>query len=233
MPTWAKVNRSRDTELQLVGRPPNPSGIARSSYNLRIWATGTEIQVAERCLGDQLPRSCPERHINNDGTFCVGLDAGSNITGEESAIRWWRYLAEYLQCQEFAAKHRRWPPGKHLSHGNAARYQIAAEKFASALGLLQDYRDAVEHKIGWLSGSLPKASKKEHKILNGRARCPRDCKTRKGAPILRRQCRESQNMWGLISNETGRRAEELRFIQSYKRDEFACCGSMNNCPFQE
>lgn len=216
----------------MVATPPKPSGAAGSAFSLRVWVSDAKIKVAERQPGGRLPISCPERHINHDSSFCVGLDAGGKVTDEKSANQWWAHLQEYLQCQEFATKHRRWPPGKQLSHGNAAKYQLNAEKFADRLGLSQAYRDAVEHKVGWLSGVLPKVSKTEKKLLNGRARCPKDCKTKRGAPILRRQCREPENMWGLIANETMRRAEETRFIQSYQRDSMRCCGTMEICPFR-
>src|SRR5690606_12693626 len=115
----------------------------------------------------------------------------------------------------------------------AARYQIKAEEFAVRLGVAQQYRDAIEHKTGWLSGDLPRYSEVERRLINGRAYCPRGCKSKKGTGVLRRQCKQREDMYGLVSNEMMRRYEARRFIETFKVDGFRCCRTMENCPFED
>lgn len=233
MPSWVAAEKCTANELNVIATPPKQSGAPGTSVKIRIWTAADAVNVAEAQIGHLFPRSCPQRHINHDGTFCLGLNAGANIQNNQLAAEWWGKLAKYLNCQEYAKALAQWPPRQQLSHGNAATFQIEAENFALRLGILQDYLDAVEHHEGWLAGDLPKCSKDERRILNGRAPCPKGCKTKRGAKLLRKQCKDSEIMWGLIANETLRRLEEKHFVQSYRRDDFKCCGTMKNCPFRE
>lgn len=82
-----------------------------------------------------LPAFCPERHINHDGTFCLGFTDVENleVTNEDSARNWWGRLLKYLKLQLRAAKLKKWP-GMSWAHGSAAGFQLSLENYAKQLG---------------------------------------------------------------------------------------------------
>ena len=231
-PAWVTEIHGSKRELRVTARPPRASGTPGEVTELRIWRRDETLSVSEAMVGSRFPKACPERHINFGGSFCLGLDAGQNLSSNNAAREWWDKLASFLDCQAFAAKHRRWPPEKGLSHGNAAHYQLAAERAADQLGLLQQYRDAVDHETGWLADPLPRVTRELDRLINGRAACPRGCLDKRAAPILRRQCQKKALMASLVYAERHRREEEAEFTRSFIKKGFACCGTMDGCPFQ-
>jgi hypothetical protein len=93
------------------------------------------LEVREK-VPSVLPASCPQRHINYDGSFCLGwlgvMD--KKITNQEAASDWWKTLYAYLIRQRRASYIRKWP-GDEWAHGHkAAASQCLAEEAAKNLG---------------------------------------------------------------------------------------------------
>jgi hypothetical protein len=94
-----------------------------------------------------LPPFCPQRHINEDGSFCLGFRAGT-ILGEEGWAKWWDKLQVFLLCQEVASTTGEWPEGMQISHGTAGEIELRAEEVADSLGLRDIYENAVRNGSG-------------------------------------------------------------------------------------
>ncbi len=109
--------------------------MARELYSLQVIALrGERVTVKEDPVA-KLPRCCPNRHINQGGTFCLNWDEANPlpIVDETSARTWWDYLVKFLRCQEVASTLRKWV-GPGYAHGDAAKYQREAEQAAARLG---------------------------------------------------------------------------------------------------
>lgn len=102
-------------------------------YQLNLVAKKNSISAKET-TPNLLPASCPERHINLDGSFCIYWKQAQDLSviDSKSAILWWQHLHGYLVLQVRAAKKRVWP-GKEWAHGTAAAFQNIAENAAKAL----------------------------------------------------------------------------------------------------
>ncbi|MBD8548270.1 hypothetical protein IFT82_16205 [Sphingomonas sp. CFBP 8760] len=167
--------------------------------------------VAEAVPGSLLPRSCPERHVNSDGSFCLGLEPfGCTV---DQVDDFWAKLRSYLLCQQFADVRGLWPTGRWLSHGEAAHHQLAAEAAAERAGLARRYREALEFGIGRLAGPLPAGG----------------CSRR---PPERRSSRRLA-LEELVDAEIRRREAEVAFADLYLNWGPRCCRTMRVCPIRD
>jgi len=190
--------------------PPFGSGRVGKSYRLKI-LFGAYFKVWEGVPGTRIPSFCPERHINGDESFCLGLEPFEyNVDG---LVYFWAQLRSYLLCQQFADVHGRWPAGRGLSHGNAAHDQIEAEGHAKQAGLERSYRRAIEFGLGRLAGDLSGLSAKlDADRATGR---PRRDAFRK-----------------LVSAEMKRRAKDASFLGWSRTVGIPCCNTMRECPLR-
>lgn len=94
------------------------------------------IFVKENPLNKKLPDFCPQRHINEGGYFCLGVNGLDNllIVDEYSSDQWLSRLMTYLKLQEKATILKKWDGDKEWMHGNAAEYQNTALLCAKSLG---------------------------------------------------------------------------------------------------
>jgi len=156
-----------------------------------------------------------------------------------------------LRCQGFAIKHGYWPPGKGLSHGDAALTQLEMEQIAILIGCKNDIENAIDRKEGWLGRVLPKVNPNTNLLYNQRSPCPRGCKYRhypktkfgcdkkpcsgscakQHKSILKADCPHSVGIKKLVILESKRQKQEEEFWKSYK-DE-TCCGTMKYCPLKK
>lgn len=205
-PTWS------GDQLLLTARPRRPSGRPGRVYRLRIEGDPLKVwEVPEHEGLRLLPTICPERHVNSDGSFCLGLMPLSAQADQLDAF--WAILRAYLLCQDFAATQGRWPNGRWLSHGNAAYRQIEAEAAAAEAGLSERYRRALEFGEGWLAGDLtPRSS----------VRLPR----------VRPATARRQALEALVDAERRRRAAEAAFADSLFCWGDRCCRTMHVCPLR-
>jgi hypothetical protein len=199
-------------------------------YRLVIAPEAYVPEVAEQPYHRQLPIFCPERHLNDDGSFCLGLRRNCEVRDEASATSWWEKLSLYLLCQETAHDTGIWPEYAQLSHGKAGEIQQEAENVASELGLLTEYKLAVRYNSGRLIQYLSKVNKAKAVLINGRKKCVCGREDRRGRVKLRRKCRKNGEPCVVVL-ESQRRAAEAQFWEQYKSTK-KCCGTMSFCPLR-
>jgi hypothetical protein len=222
---------------------PLPDGTV-STYAITMQACGAMVEAREGAPA-RLPAFCPERHINIDGSFCLGwaeVDPLA-VNNEQDAWNWWARLVKFLLLQERAARRRRWPGGPAWAHGDAAAEQLRAERAAARLGdpfvddlarnrltiarqgsssngpALRVCRDGVWLFSIWETAKRP---------VNLRRRCV--CKTGEGRPstVLRNCGTHSQDAVELALSLRDREREEVKFWKALAGR--MCCGTMDGCP---
>lgn len=229
-PSWVSVREHTNSTFRCVAAPIRGSGRATRNYHVSIERRVDGRVVASEQLGHMLlPSFCPLRHINADGTFCLGFRAGQ--INEHSCAQWWKKMRVFLLLQETAHATGRWPEEAQLSHGKAGETQLEAEELAEQLDMVEAYENAVYRNRGEVFLNLKNISRNTGKLLNGRAACICGRKRRRGRrtyPRLRRECTALGPC--LVLLEAKRRQEEMRFWESVS--DRACCGTMENCPLQ-
>lgn len=205
MPPWASLVEAGTYSAVVDASPPLPSGRPGIRYRLRIWL-GTRVMAQEAVPGTSIPAFCPDRHLNGDETFCLGLERFDQ--SEAGFEDFWAKLRSYLLCQQYADRHGVWPTGRGLSHGDAAHAQIEAESHAEAANLARSYRRALEFGTGRLAGDL----------IGLGTRLANDEKP--GRAALRR----------LIFAELERRRQDALFLDWVLSRGLPCCGTMKHCP---
>lgn len=201
---------------------------------------GTKILVKQRGK-PRWPAGCPERHIESDGAFCLGVGAPIHPHSAADADTWWVWLKEFLDSQIFVDSNRYWPSGRTLHHGQAAHIQIEMEELSRGTFLENDVRRHLEEGDGWLSQHLPRLSKDGRSLINLRSPCPVGCFTRTGPPskiqgrkkhaVLRRDCQQKTLLLALVKLELIRLKKENEFWQSHPRK--TCCKSIVGCPLDK
>jgi hypothetical protein len=229
-PTWAEFRSIDGREAQVDAVAMRSSKAFTRVFELKIVHLGDEIKVFERPIGRTLPVCCPERHINPDGSFCVGLRAGRGIT-EDTASAWWEKLHVFILCQETAAETGFWPSEAQLSHGDqAAELELAAERAADQLGLRTAYREAVVFGTGLIASGVAKINKKTGLLRNGRSACICGRVDRRQRVLLRRECHRSGPGCPIIL-EQRRRIKVDEYWREMRGQ--ACCGTMHECPLKK
>lgn len=115
-------------------------------FALDLTDNGGKISVREDPLGTLLPSFCPDRHINSDGSFCLGWgeDNPAKIHNVDAARQWWSAVVRFLAHQVSANKRRVWPGRENdRAHGVAAQYQAIAEQLSAKFGpaFVNDFHD--------------------------------------------------------------------------------------------
>ncbi len=194
--------QARGLGTHLRARVPilTPSGV-RVHFGLSVSTplTGT-VHVREVVLGTELPACCPERHINFDGSFCLGLEVPTPAS-EGEAIAWWSLLLGFLEMQLDARILRRWGQ-RSWRHGYAGVLQRE----------LEDKCRAVPVEL--------------RRIFELRAPIGAD---RRGAGRTGRSshARALEELADLLDQvETA----ERRYWQDLVDKELTCCGTMDSCP---
>lgn len=82
-----------------------------SRYHVEVRDCGGSRLVVRESEPRRLPVFCPERHINPDGSFCLGWEPGVPRlpASPKEARAWWSVLRGYLRLQDAAATARVWP----------------------------------------------------------------------------------------------------------------------------
>lgn len=221
-PDWAEISVEADCSLRIRATPRHLSGAPTRSYALVIQTDRPAGAVSEAGSGRQLPAFCPERHINSDGTFCLGLERAA-ILDEEGARAFWQTLRTFLLSQQYAEKHGRWPPGRGLSHGDAAYDQLSAEKAAADCDLQVEYAAALDHQVGWLAGALPRISFTQPVTDE----CPYEPQSL-GMMLLHENCSRCASIARLLNAEHARRVSEENFA-FWAGMGWDCCETMPRC----
>jgi hypothetical protein len=113
-----------------------------STYRLRISVgaqNGEERLAVQEDPGHRrLPPGCPARHINRDGTFCLGWGPSRVVIPPSAAEaeRTWATIAGYLHLQDRASASQTWPHQAAWAHGEAAKAQHEIEELLRTLPLI-------------------------------------------------------------------------------------------------
>lgn len=250
-PNWATFSRIGDQHCLIEALPPQRDGTPGCvAYRLSVKSRNQILALSEERPGTAMPSCCVERHINPDSTFCLFIRSYIPPQSEEDAEKWWHGLLAFLQHQQFAAEHRRWPIRAQMSHGDAASIQLRMDTIAAEHDWSDEVSASMFRNKGWLSGSLPKRSRKKKALVNARAPCPRGCVrlhsplsrkscsqggcridcNRMHPPVLRQECPNRAAIEELVLLEYERRLREHNFIEDLRKKGVTCCGTMENCP---
>lgn len=243
----ARLLRAAGDHTLFETAPPTVSGKPATAYRVRIDAISDESVRAREDQPILLPSSCPERHINIDGSFCLyWAEAERNaIVDETSAGIWWGKLLVFLKRQQSASLLRQWPGRSEArAHGpEAARAQLVAERTAFELGprfrgMLDESRlVSVRKKVRgdsrlrlMLDGKrLISVRERGQQVMTKRARCQCDDAEQLRLPIS--GCGEHEAALRDLTVALNKwRVEEDRFFRAYVAAGAKCCGTMDDCP---
>lgn len=217
VPSWATVIKQDANSARILARPPLESGTIAPAYDLTVRGGESDIVVSETKLGDRLPTRCPELHIMEDGIFCLGIEENWLTTPDEAAA-FWKRLGDYLVGQHYAARRRKWPAGRWLSHGpTAVTAQFEAEAIADRYGWADDYANAIENNDGWIAAAVNETG-------DPSTRCP--C----AVPHSKRPCPRRHSVGKIVAAERKRRAGEARHFEVLRQLGVTCCGRIDGCP---
>ncbi len=227
-PAWFSIETS--SPLFLVGTAYVPGTLwSGSGVKLHIQGYST-LSVREESPGTKFPARCPERHIQRDQAFCLGLHT-LEVVSDETAIQWWEQLRQYLCCQSIAEKTGIWPPAHALDHGGAGEWHEKALIAARELGFEEEYAAAYLGEPSWITDPNLRFFDKKGNPINGRAPCPRGCKhkSRRKWPIVRKDCKKRTLMLELVSCEQKRKFHLEKYWQDARALGETCCGKMKLC----
>lgn len=232
-PVWFSIDLV-DGEA-LIGRARAPkTPWAADGLHLRVFGD-PKPRVREEVPGTNLPARCPERHIQGDQTFCLGLRY-IDVRSAGDAAQWWEQLRQFLTCQGVAERTRIWPPAQALDHGGAGEHHERALALAAEAGLEEEYAAARLNEPSWLTDPKLRLFDKKGKPINGRSICPRGCRRRARGRVmqrLRKDCSKRKLVVDLAFTEQLRRKALAEYWQHVFRDGTRCCRTMRSCPLAE
>lgn len=209
-------------------------------YQLTVEARTPAIQVRES-EPRHLPPSCPDRHINPDGTFCMNWQTADpvRVDDAEGAEQWWAILLQYLKLQERARRLGRWPSRRQWAHGDAARHQSEAEACAAVLGdrignaLAAGRLVITRHPGRTAFVTLQDGDRRLYSVWTGHNRVVTQrqaCLCGSGRPL--RRC----------SDHAARAADLVSALERWRKADAAfwraarslkCCGTLEQCPLRD
>ncbi|WP_234196800.1 E2 domain-containing protein [Pseudacidovorax sp. NFM-22] len=210
------------------------------AYEIEATHVGGNKVAAKERVPVNLPKFCPHRHINIDGTFCLYWWEVSNldVCDNDSAHAWWRTLWKFLVLQYRAKKIRRWPNNNEWAHGpKAALEQHRAESAARALGAkyelaLRERRLSIVStkrvmKLYENNAYLYSVWRDSKKVVKLKQRCICDSSGGKVPKRLRRCGTHAADASILAFSLHLWAIREEEFWSEIK--DFPCCGSCDNC----
>lgn len=232
VPGWFSIEKlDRDA---LVGRAVLPKGPWSNGLHLRIFGD-TKPKVREVTPGADLPARCPERHVQFDKTFCLGLRY-ITVRSVADAENWWTQLHQFIRCQIVAERTRVWPPNHALDHGEAGEHHERALKLASEAGIEDEYAAARLGEPSWITDPKLHLYDRKGTPINGRAVCPRGCLRRaRGRKVrtLRTDCDKRALIVQLAHTENKRRVALEEYWQHVIAEGVRCCRTMRDCRLRE
>ena len=213
-------------------------------FVLDVTVCGAAATACE-AVPTHLPSSCPDRHINADGSFCLFWRAVDDIeiTGSDTAREWMETLVRFLQLQFRAARLRRWPDGRGRAHSLAVVHQHRAEVAAARLGepftsYMLEGRLTISCNGGSAEGTAIQVRKdgrrlfsvweRSCRVVNQRQPCL--CPAGAGRrPVVLKSCGDHAAAAVDLAMELNKmEIAERRFWSSLMGSP--CCKSMDTCP---
>jgi hypothetical protein len=228
LPSWFVLQETTAKDFTGFARLPQTVW-ADSGVRIKIFVRHN-IAVQEDVPGTVFPARCPERHIQADKTFCLGL-VQLNIQSTDIAHQWWRQFEQYIRCQSVAEQTGLWPLEHALDHGDAGKHHLRALEISESLNIRTEYDAAYNGEESWITSRDFRLLGKDDKPINGRSPCPRGCrhKRRPSRPIVRKSCKSRALLLELVICERKRRLELERYWASCRKDGETCCGRMRRC----
>ena len=229
----------RTAQAAAVVASPHVYGGGTEPFYLSLCQEGRRIVVREQPGQNRLPPACPMRHVNLDGSFCLGWadEDPSMVRDIDGARTWWRVLLIYLGHQRYADACRHWPRGQERAHGNAAVYESRAEALAARFGssFLFDLRTGrLRLRRMGDATRLERNGKPVFairdlapEVANLRAACP--CETTGRRQVLKSCSNHAATAAGIIRAMQARDEAEASFYRSFNQ-HVPCCGTMVGCP---
>lgn len=246
-PEFGATLEPSSAEGQIALKLTLPSG-HECYFSLVVQANESHVVVME-AEPRQLPAFCPDRHINSDGSFCLGWGAEDPrvVTDMESARIWWATLVRFLQRQHVATQRRQWPGNGHdRAHGDAALDQATAERCADMLGpdfardlrrgritVRHDGRRANPRLELWRGEKrIARAFVGSGQLVSARLRCPCDDAIATRAAIA--DCRNHEQVIEALILAIHRwRIKERDYLQDLVREGRRCCGTLSACGLRD
>jgi len=196
-------------------------------YHLTIGVHSTGITVkadSSKKSSRQLPGCCPQRHINLDGSFCLGYNQPVPTT-EGAAEEWWHYLIHFLIMQRRAEVKGKWPSAE-VAHGGAAVPEIELKAALNALPRhVQEIYGPMAINIEEALSNGLRTNSAGDKLINQLGPCV--C----GNKLVRKECSICQEYAPtIVSLKRKYQAELNAFWFSLQQRKIKCCGSaMEGC----
>lgn len=240
------VEEHDEDRVLIAVRPTLDSGAPAATYRIEVCVVGGALRVREHGTR-QLPAYCPERHINEGGSFCLywAEEEPLEFVTLDDVLLWWGKLLTFLRRQIAVDRLRRWP-GKAdaRAHGpQAARQQALAERAASALG--EKFTSAMDE--GRLTAMRSRSSGRKRvrllldmrrivsvetasrRVMSLRSRCPCGQGGSKPLPVV--ACADHASALATLALAMERWAEaERKFFEFAASCGQECCGSVDGCP---
>lgn len=220
------------TESTLIGTAILTSEAHNPSIRVEVRISsrdGKSVQAFEQDIGKLFPAFCPERHINRDGSFCIGLNYSTMPITEKNVDDWWQVLLAFLQDQLLAERTGVWRSENSLSHGEtAAHYQIRAEALAEKLFLRDEYSKAMVSRTNWLKTLIDEVSYGHRRLDNQLTQelTNQSAKFGLSDPDSKLNKKRAKK---LVCMEQKRRKAEVYFWQQARNEKLKCCGKMKTC----
>lgn len=195
-----------------------------------------------RATNGRYPELCPNRHINLDGWFCLGLaDELKDLTIEE----WIQRVKEFLDAQYQCEMNGVWPRDvKEWAHGDGATYQKIVEQYYeqfknNPLGVTLERLKVVEVEASknrdkiyhvYTNGELILVGK-ENQVLNKRYPCICDhygLKKHKSIDKCPKKC--AKVVFMVAINDYLLDRAQKKFWDSFGIRK--CCNTMKKCEFK-
>ncbi len=220
---------------------PLPSGRARVFHINVAILHGDLVASEDPRQARQLPAQCPERHINEDSSFCLYWRDGPAIytSREEGAVEWLNALISFLQTQIEVDFTRTWPADRAWAHGDAAKHQQSAEAAGGAIGprfvrwIRSRRLSTARNGLALLLDGKRIAARAKNvyppRLINRRGLCP--CNTsRNGYPITIRRCTHQPALLDIIQELTAMQHRESEVLERLREAKTVCCGTVDDCP---
>jgi len=231
VPEWFAVRRHDSHEIS--GTATVPVIGAATDYVMSLTISGDAGTISVRETEPLvIPSFCPERHVNEDLSCCLGFGV-EDVAARDEAVVWWELLRNYILLQRTASRTRRWPKGKEIAHGGAGKHHVRARQIAEQLCIRDEYDDAVAGGRHWCNDSSLRIAPGGRSLCNGRLRCPMGCPGRRGRPRLRRECLHREHVAQLVRLERLRQKAAQEFLSAIRRKGHRCCGALVDCPLAD